>query len=133
MQRNFVRNVSFVVASLMLIAVSLLAMRVVVRANQNSRTLFSGHTVPLIQQAHLVQNASHSQQLNLSIGMKLRNSSYLDSLLSTIYDPNSPQYRQYLTRDQFNQLFAPTTDQLQQVVSYLQSQRVTVTNIAPNN
>jgi hypothetical protein len=60
MQRNFVGNVSFVVASLMLIAVSLLAMRVVVRANQNSRTLLSGQTVPLIQQAHLVQNASHT-------------------------------------------------------------------------
>jgi subtilase family serine protease len=133
MQRNFVRNVFFVVASLMLIAVSLLAMRVVVRANQNSRTLLSGHSVPLIRQAHLVQNASHTQQLNLSIGMKLRNSSYLDSLLSTIYDPNSPQYRQYLTPDQFNQLFAPTTDQVQQVVSYLQSQGLTVTNVAPNN
>jgi len=73
MQRNFVRNVSFVVASLMLIAVSLLAMRVVVRADQNSRTLLSGHEVPLIQQAHLVQNTNPTQQLNLSIGMQLRN------------------------------------------------------------
>src|SRR5436309_3352649 len=133
MQRKFVRNMSFVVASLMLIAVSLLAMREAVRANQNSRTLLIGHTLPLIQQANLVQNASLTQQLNLSIGMRLRNSSYLDSLLSTIYDPNSPQYRQYLTPDQFNQLFAPTTDQVQQVVSYLQSQGLTVTNVAPNN
>jgi subtilase family serine protease len=133
MQRNFVRNVSFVVASLMLIAVSLLAMRVAVRANQNSRTLLSGHTVPLIQQARLVQNASPAQQLNLSIGMQLRNSSDLDSLLSAINDPNSPQYRQYLTPDQFNRLFAPTTDQVQQVISYLRSQGLTVTSVAPNN
>ncbi len=133
MQRNFVRNVSFVVASLMLIAVSLLAMRVVVRADQNSRTLLSGHEVPLIQQAHLVQNTNPTQQLNLSIGMRLRNSSDLDSLLSAIYDPNSSQYHQYLTPDQFNQFFAPTSDQVQQVVSYLQSQGMTVTSVAPNN
>jgi len=133
MQRNFVRNVSFVVASLLLIAVSLLAMRIAVRADQNQRTLLSGHSVPLIQQAHLVQATSLNQQLNLSIGLQLRNSSDLDSLLSAIYDPNSSQYHQYLTPDQFNQLFAPTSDQVQQVVSYLQSQGMTVTSVAPNN
>ena len=133
MQRKFVRNVSFVAASLMLIAVSLLAMRVVVRADQNSRTLLNGHEVPLIQQAHLVQNTSPTQQLNLSIGMQLRDPSGLDSLLSNIYDPNSPQYQQYLTPDQFEQMFAPTSDQVQQVVTYLQSQGMTVTGVAPNN
>ena len=133
MQRNFVRNVFFVVASLMLIAVSFLAMRVVVRADQNSRMLLSGQEVPLIRQAHLVQNTNPTQQLNLSIGMQLRNSSDLDSLLRAIYDPNSSQYHQYLSPDQFNQLFAPTSDQVQQVVLYLQSQGMTVTSIAPNN
>ncbi len=133
MQRKFVRNVSFVVASLLLIAVSLLAMRVAVRADQNSRSILSGHEVPLIQQAHLVQNTNPTQQLNLSIGMQVRNPSDLDNLLSEIYDPNSPQYHQYLTPDQFDQLFAPTTDQLQQVISYLQSQGMTVTSVAPNN
>ena len=133
MQRNFVRNVSFVAASLMLIAVSLLAMRVVVRADQNSRTLLNGHEVPLIQQAHLIQNTSPTQQLNLSIGMQLRNPSGLDSLLSDIYDPNSPQYHQYLTPDQFEQMFAPTSDQVQQVITYLQSQGMTITGVAPNN
>ena len=133
MQRKFVRNVSFVVSSLMFIAVSLLAMRVVVHADQNSRTILSGHTVPLIQQAHLVQNTSATQQLNLSIGMQLRNPSDLDSLLSAINDPNSSQYHQYLTPDQFDQLFAPTSDQVQQVISYLQSQGMTVTSVAPDN
>jgi subtilase family serine protease len=133
MQRNFVRNVSFVVSSLLLIAVSLLVSRVAVRAGQNPRTLLSGHSVPLIQQAHLLQATNLTQQLNLSIGMQLRNSSDLDSLLSAIYDPNSSQYHQYLMPDQFNQLFAPTSDQVQQVVSYLQSQGMTVTSIAPDN
>ncbi len=133
MQRNFVRNVTFVFASLLLMGVSLLTMRVAVRADQNARTFLSGHGVPLIQQAQLVQNTSPTQQLNLSIGMQLRNSSDLDSLLNAIYDPTSLQYHQYLMPDQFNQLFAPTSDQVQQVVSYLQSQGMTVTSIAPNN
>jgi subtilase family serine protease len=133
MPRKFVRNVSFVVASLSLIAVSLLAMRVVVRADQNQRSLLIGHTVPLIQQAHLVQATDPNQQLNLSVGLTLRNTSDLDSLLSAIYNPQSSQYHQYLTPDQFNQLFAPTPDQVQQVVTYLQGQGMTITSIAPNN
>ena len=133
MQRIFVRNVFFVVSSLLLIAVSLLAMRMGVRADQNQRSLLSGNTLPLIQQAHLMQSTDATQQLNLSIGLQLRNSSELDSLLSAIYDLQSPQYHQYLTPDQFKQLFAPTSDQVQQVVSYLQSQGLTVTSVAPNN
>lgn len=133
MQRNFVRNVFFVVFSLLLITGSLLAMRFVVRADQNQRSLLSGHTVPLIQQAHLLRATDATQQLNLSIGLQLRNSSDLDSLLGAIYNPQSPQYHQYLTPDQFNQLFAPTSDQVQQVVSYLQGQGLTVTGVAPNN
>jgi kumamolisin len=133
MQRNFVRNVFFVVFSLLLTSGSLLAMRIVVRADQNQRSLLSGHLVPLIQQAHLLQAKDTTQQLDLSIGLQLRNSADLDNLLSAIYDPQSPQYHQYLTPDQFNQLFAPTSDQVQQVVSYLQGQGLTVTSIAPNN
>jgi subtilase family serine protease len=133
MQRHFVRNVFFVVACMLLISVSLLAMRVEVRADQNQRTILSGHAVPLIQQAHLIQATNLDQQLHLSIGLQLRNSSDLDSLLNAIYDPNSPEYHQYLTPDQFNQSFAPTSDQVQQVVSYLQGQGMAITNIASNN
>ncbi len=133
MQRNLVRNLFFVVISLLLIAASLLAIRVVVRADQNQRAILSGQAVPLIQKAHLMQTTDPNQQLNLSIGLQLRNTADLDSLLSAIYNPQSPQYHQYLTPDQFNQLFALAPDQVQQVVSFLQGQGLTVTSIAPNN
>jgi len=133
MQRKLVRNVFFVVISLLVIAASFLAIRVVVRADQNQRVTLSGQAVPLIQQARLMQAVDPNQQLNLSIGLQLRNPADLDSLLSAIYDPQSPQYHQYLTPDQFNQLFAPAPDQVQQVVSFLQGQGLTVTSIAPNN
>src|SRR5947209_3406865 len=133
MQRNLVRNTLFIVTSLLLISASLLAMRIVVRADQNQHNVLSGQVAPLIQQAQLLQAASPNQQLNLSIGLQLRNQANFDSLLSAIYDPQSLQYHQYLTPDQFTQLFAPTSDQVQQVVSFLQSQGLTITNIAPRS
>ena len=133
MQRKLVRSLVFVVTSLLLIAASLLAVHLMVRADQNQRTALSGQVVPPIQQAHLLHATDPAQQLNLSIGMQLRDSTGLASLLSAIYNPQSPQYQQYLTPGQFDQLFAPTPDQVQQVVSYLQSLGLIVTSVAPNN
>lgn len=133
MQRHLVRNVLFVVASLSLIAASLLALRLVARADQNTPVPLKAQIAPLTLQAQLLSAASPSQQLNLSVGMQLRNTSALDGLLSSLNDPTSPQYHQYLSPAQFEQLFAPTSDQVQQVVSFLQSQGFSVTSIAPNN
>ncbi len=133
MQRNLVRNLLFLATSVVLITASLLALHIVVRADQNQASLLNGNSVPLIAQAQFLQAADPNQQLNLSIGLQLRNASDLDNLLSAIYNPQSSQYHHYLTPDEFNQLFAPTSDEVQQVVAYLQSQGLTVSSVASNN
>src|SRR5579863_1982989 len=133
MQRNVVRNVLFIATSLALITVSLVAMGLGARAEQNQPKVLSGQVAPLIQQAQLLQTTSSGQQLNLSLGLQPPNTAALNALLGSIYDPQSPQFHQYLTPDQFEALFAPTPDEAQQVVSYLQSQGMTVTGVAPNN
>jgi len=133
MRRNIVRTILVGLVALVLLGTSLVAVHMSVHADLNSHMVLSGQTVPLIQQAHVLQAADTNQQLNLSVGLQMRNSSDLDTLLSNLYNPQSPEYRQFLTPDQFNQLFAPTADQVQQVVAYLQGQGLTVTNVAPNN
>ncbi len=133
MQRNIRRNLLFAVTTVLVIGTSLIAVHLSVRADLNSRVTLNGQFAPLVQQAHLLQTADANQQVNLSIGLQIRNQADLDSLLQAIYDPQSAQYHQYLTPGQFNQLFAPTSDQVQQVVSFLQSQGLAVTGIAPNN
>ncbi len=133
MQRNIVCNVLFIATALALIIGSLLAMRVVARADQNAPARLNAQVAPLIQHAQLLQAADASQQLNLSIGLQPQNQAQLASMLSAIYDPQSPQYQQYLSSAQYESLFSPTANQVQQVVTYLQSQGMTVTSIAPNN
>src|SRR5438270_5454655 len=133
MQRNIVLNLLFVMVALLLVGTSLIAVSIAVHADPHQRVTLYGQAVPLVQQARLLQAADANQQLNLSIGLRLRNQADLDSLLSAIYDPQSPQYHQYLTPDQFNQLFAPTPDQVKQVEAFLQSQGLTVTGVASNN
>ena len=133
MRRNIVRTILVAMVALLLIGTSLLAVHLSVRAAPNQSVVLSGQIAPLVQQAQVLHAADTSQQLNLSIGLQLRNTSDLDTLLSNLYNPQSPQYRQFLTPDQFNQFFAPTPDQVQQVVAYLQSQGLTVTGVSSNN
>jgi kumamolisin len=133
MQRNVVRNGLFIVTSLLLICASLLAIAIGARADQNPPDVLQGQIAPLVAQAQMLQAASPGQQLNLSIGLQPRNAADLNNLLNALYDPQSSQYHQFLTPDQFESLFAPTPDQAQQVVSYLQSAGMTITSVAPNN
>ena len=102
MQRNIRRNLLFAVTAILLLGTSLIAVRFSARADLNARVTLDGQFAPLVQQAHLLQAADGNQQLNLSIGLQVRNQADLDSLLQAMYDPQSAQYHQYLTPDQFN-------------------------------
>src|SRR5258708_9410242 len=133
LQRVIVRNLLFVVTALLLIVTSLIAVSVGVQADLNTRVALTSQAVSLIQQAHLLHAADGGQQINLSVGLQVRNQAELDSLLQAIYDPRSAQYHQYVTPGQFKQLFAPTSEQVQRVVSFLQGQGLSITSVASNN
>jgi hypothetical protein len=132
MRRTLVRNVFFLAIAAVLAAGSLFAV-FVARAAQNPRVELGGQTVPLIQRAHFLQAANPDQTLNLSISLHPRDAAGLTSLLHAIYTPGSAEYHHYLTPAEFQQQFAPTSDQVQQVSAFLQSQHVSVGTIAPNN
>ena len=133
MQRNVVRSLLMIVTTLVVISTSVVALRSVIVHATSSTVQLNAQTVPLVRQAQVLQAVDTSQQVQLSIGMQLRSNTDIDSFLSALYDPQSPQYHHYLTPDQFTQQFAPTDDQVQQVTNYLQGQGLTITNIAPNN
>lgn len=102
-------------------------------AQADAPVALDNHVDPVISQSKLVSTAPASQQLNLSVGLQMRHTRKLDSLLSAIDDPASSSYHHYLTPEQFKKHFAPTDDQVQQVMTYLQGLGMTVKNVAPNN
>jgi hypothetical protein len=73
-----------------------------------------------------------SQRLNLAITLPLRNQEELQSLLHDLYDPANPNYRHFLTVEQFTERFGPTTDDHERVASFARSSGLTVTHTAPN-
>jgi len=83
-------------------------------------------------QAAFVSPLPSDEQLYFSIVLPLRNQAALDDLIQRLYDPSSPDYRQFLTVDQFTELFGPTQDDYNAVVNFAQANGFTVTDNPPN-
>jgi hypothetical protein len=70
---------------------------------------------------------SGETQLKLAIGLPLRNQETLSNLMQALYDPASPQYRHYLTPEQFTEKFAATDEDYQAVVNFARTNGFNVT------
>lgn len=132
MQRIPLRKLITVGVTLLLLGLSIFSVVVITRAQQNAPYVMTDQVAPLVRQARLVGPADAQQQLNLSVGLQLRNRQELVSLLSDLYNPQSPSYHQFLSPQQFAAEFDPTPDQVQQVKTYLQQQGLAITSVAPN-
>ena len=82
-----------------------------------------GHVPAAIQRMKLQSTGAlpATNRLSLAIGLPLRNRAALDTLLQQIYDPGSPNYHKYLTREQFTQQFGPTEQDYQALVDFAQA------------
>ena len=93
----------------------------------------SNQPAPLVHRAQYMRPTRPDQSLSLSVGLQPRNQQELSDLAQAVRNPQSPLYRHFLTPEQFKERFAPTADQVQQVVQFLQSQGLNVKNVASNN
>jgi subtilase family serine protease len=68
-----------------------------------------------------------NQQLHLAIGLPLHNQAALDTLLEQLYNPASPNFRRYLTPDQFREQFGPTAAEYQTILEFARTNGLEVT------
>ena len=101
---------------------------------QQSLQLLHNHVPHAVSsgQAALVGPLPAEQNLNVSLVLPLRNQAGLTSLLGRLYDPTSPDYRHFLTVEQFTEQFGPTAEDYQAVVAFAQASGFTVTNTPAN-
>jgi subtilase family serine protease len=97
------------------------------------RQVLSGHIPTAITELLLqpLDRLSASTNLNLAVGLPLRNKDELNNLLQQLYDPASPQYHQYLTPEQFTERFGPTEQDYQALIDFVQANGLTVTGRHP--
>ncbi len=80
------------------------------------------HPLPAaVTDAIPLRHSARWSRLDLTIGLPLRDREGLTNLLQQLYDPASPNFRHYLTPEQFAQRFGPTEEDYQSVISFAQS------------
>jgi len=94
--------------------------------------LAPGHVPEVVKQLKPIGELAQDTQLNLAIGLPLRNTNELETLLQGLYDPASPNYHQFLTPKQFADKFGPTEEQYQAVIAFANSNHLAVAHTHPN-
>jgi subtilase family serine protease len=82
--------------------------------------------------ARLMGHVPAEQQLTVAMTLQLRNEPQLDAFLQQLSDPASPNYRHFLTVEQFTERFAPTNASYAAVVGFAKSHGLTVHGSAAN-
>ena len=94
--------------------------------------ILPGHLAPAIHHLKPQADLDSSNVLTLAIGLPLRNTGALSSLLQRIYDPASPDYHHYLTTGEFTAKFGPTTNDYEAVCAFARSNGFVIIRTHPN-
>src|SRR5450755_1010673 len=83
-----------------------------------AQTVLSGHMPAVVAHLNAISAVPADTRLNLAIGLPLRNQAAMESLLKEISDPASPNYRHYLTPEQFTERFGPSQEDYERVLNF---------------
>ncbi len=92
-----------------------------------ARRQLPGHVPAAVANLSVSSHLAATNQINLAIGLPLRNTTALTNLMGEIYDSASPKYRQYLTPEEFTAQFGPTEQEYQAVKDFAAANSFTVT------
>ena len=92
----------------------------------------AGHVPPAVNHFQAVERLPGTNRLHLAIGLPLRNQGVLTDFLQQLYDPASPQFRHYLTTEQFTERFGPTTQDYEAVINFAKTHGLEMTRTHPN-
>ena len=85
-----------------------------------TRNVVVGGPAATTASSQLIGPMNQAQMIAVSVGF-MTNRPLLDQVLQAQYNPSSPEYHQFLTSDQFSNLFAPTPTDYVAAVSYFSS------------
>lgn len=71
-------------------------------------------------------------ELTVAIALPMRNLDALKALVADLYDPASPNFRHYLSVEQFTERFGPTEADYAAAVRFFKDQGLTITHTAAN-
>jgi hypothetical protein len=91
-----------------------------------------GHVPRITRELSPVGRLVGNYQMEVAIGLPLRNREQLTNLLEDIYDPSSPNFRHFLKPDKFAASFAPSVEDYQSVIDFAKAHHLKVTRTHSN-
>ncbi|MEO7719031.1 MAG: RICIN domain-containing protein [Capsulimonas sp.] len=85
-----------------------------------------------VAQSRALSRLDASSGLELAISLPVRNQALLDATIQELYDPNSPNYHQYFSVDDFNKTFGPTDQDYNTVITFLKAHGLAVSQTYKN-
>ncbi len=92
-----------------------------------------GHIPKALVTAPRVGSVDPSTPLNLVLSLPLRNNAELQELLKRLYDPLSPEYRHFLTPEQFDAEFGPAEADYRALTAFALSHHLAVVATRPSH
>lgn len=72
-------------------------------------------------EAHLIGAHASTQQISVTLTLQSGKAAQMNNLLNALYDPGNSLFHRWLTKGQFNKLFAPSTSQIASVNTFLKN------------
>jgi hypothetical protein len=94
--------------------------------------VLSGHVPRIAKGLSPRGRLDASYQVQVAIGLPLRNRQQLTNLLEDIYNPSSPNFRHFLKAEEFAASFGPSTEDYQSVIDFAKAHHLTVTHAHSN-
>ena len=90
-------------------------------------------TLRAAEKAIILGRASSTQSVTFSVYLPLQNRDELEQLLTSLNDPDSPAYHQWLTPEQFDARFALSPSSIQSIQQQLSTFGLTSTVLSPHH
>jgi uncharacterized repeat protein (TIGR01451 family) len=91
-----------------------------------------GHVPSAVSSLQSVGSPTDTKELQLAIGLPLRNAQGLTNFLQQLYDPSSPNYRQFITPEQFAEKFGPASEDYDALAAFARDHNLKITALHPN-
>jgi len=99
---------------------------------QGAPQVLHGHVPAITQRLASIGRLDSDKSLSLAIGLPLRNREKLTNLLQEIYQPSSPNFRHYLSAEEFTASFGPSQEDYQAVTDFAKAHGLIVKGTHPN-
>jgi uncharacterized repeat protein (TIGR01451 family) len=101
-------------------------------AAKTERQFLHGHVPAAVSRLKALGDLDAAANMQVLIGLPLRNQQALTNLLRDLYNPASPSYHKYLTPAQFAEQFSPTAGDYQSVIAFAKGSGLAISRAVGN-